>query len=163
MDMVETLRWDEDRAREVANVEARAYLMNQGLPVETLLFEADPVGSESFVTGSGQSLISIGAFDDDFHFFVDMDTGSVFFGLDSDESPAFSNKDLASFVACILWVQEKYPFYVFDDALEEKRKAGQVLADSIRMIDPICLDFSDGFWPSFVHDVSIGDYYEGSL
>lgn len=137
--------------------------MTQGLPVETLLFEADLVRTGPFVTGSGQSLISIGAFDEDFQFFVDIDTGSVFFGLDSDECPVFSNENLTSFVACILWIQEKFPFYFFDDAIEVKRKAGQMVADSIRKIDPMCLEFSDGFWPSFVHDVSIGDYYEGSL
>ncbi|MET7567293.1 SUKH-4 family immunity protein [Streptomyces sp. NPDC005492] len=161
--MVETIRWDEDRAQAVTNSEVRSYLMNQGLPVETLLFEADLAGAEPFVTNSGQSLILIGAFDEDFHFFVDIDTGSVFFGLDSDENPVFSNEGLGSFSACILRVQERYPFYYFDDTLEVKRQAGQALADSIRRIDPVCLDFPDGFWPSFIHDVSIGDYYEGSL
>jgi hypothetical protein len=161
--MIETIQWDEGRAQVVRNGEVRTYLMSQGLPAETLLFEADPVGAEPFVTASGQHLISIGAFDDDFQFFIDIDTGSVFFGLDADENPAHSNASLTFFVACILLVQESYPFYIFDDTIEVKREAGQVLADSIRKIDPMCLEFSDGFWPSFVHDVSIGDYYEGSL
>jgi hypothetical protein len=161
--MIETIHWDEGRARVVRNSEVRAYLMSQGLPAETLLFEADLVGAEPFVTASGQNLISIGAFDDDFQFFVDIDTGSVFFGLEADENPAHSNANLAFFVACILSVQERYPFYGFDDTIEVKREAGHSLADSIRKIDPMCLEFSDGFWLSFVHDVSIGDYYDGSL
>ena len=99
--MIETIHWDEGRAQVIRNSEVRAYLMSQGLPAETLLFEADSMGAGPFVTASGQNLISIGAFDDDFQFFVDIDTGSVFFGLEADENPVHSNANLTFFVACI--------------------------------------------------------------
>jgi hypothetical protein len=161
--MVETVRWTDSRALAVVNDQARAYLVDRGIPSETLLFVACAAGAEPYVTGSGQKLLYIGDFDEDFRFFVDVNTGSIYFGLDGDESPAFSNVSLAAFVACILWVEDKFPFYAFGDSIEMKRAAGQMAANSLRDIDPIALDVEGGFWSSFVHDVAIGDYYEGSL
>jgi hypothetical protein len=44
-----------------------------------------------------------------------------------------------------------------------KRQAGQGILEFIRAEDSMAVDIGDGFWNSFVDDVSVGDYYEGSL
>jgi hypothetical protein len=161
--MIETVRWAGDRALAVADSQARAYLSGHGLPSETLLFEAETAEAEVYATSSGKRLLRIGNFDEEFRFFVDVDKGAVYFGLDEDESPSFSNVSLAAFVACVAWVEGKFPFYSFGDSMEVKRAAGRMAADSLRDIDPVALDTEGGFWSSFVHDVAIGDYYEGAL
>jgi hypothetical protein len=143
--------------------EVRTYLGTVGLPAETLLFAADLSGGDPYVTTAGQSLLCIGSFSDDFRFYVDIDTGSVYFGLDDDPSPSFANSNLTAFVECLLEVDRRYPFYAISDSLDVKRQAGQGILEFIRAEDSMAVDIGDGFWNSFVDDVSVGDYYEGSL
>lgn len=163
MSVGDVIRWDPDRARVISEPRARQYLTDTGIPVSTILFEAERLTSRTFAANTGQNFVRIGSFDDDFHFFLGVDSGSVYFGVDEDEEPAFGNSRLSDFVECILWVEREFPFYSIDDETSKKREAGLRVSDFLRSTDPICLDMQGGFWMQFVHDVEIGDYYEGSL
>ncbi|MFR9800185.1 hypothetical protein ACL02U_30460 [Streptomyces sp. MS06] len=46
---------------------------------------------------------------------------------------------------------------------EAKQAAARDLRDGLEGVDPMCVVPADSFWRSIIHDVSIGDYHEGSL
>ncbi|MER7107894.1 SUKH-4 family immunity protein [Streptomyces sp. NPDC000229] len=162
-DLLNTLRWSDDRACAVSDAWTRAFLVDQGMPTLAILFEADPQPSEVFSTDAGDEILRIGSFDGDFDFFLNVDTGEVLFGMDRDPDPVFANTSLSAFVACLRWVDAKFPFYSSPDDTSVKLAAGQRVREFLRSVDPACVEAPEGFWKSFVHDVESGDYYEGSF
>ncbi|MEU9702616.1 SUKH-4 family immunity protein [Streptomyces sp. NPDC047981] len=161
--MFDVIRWSAERADAVPDVRAKRFLMDHGLPDGSLLFEADHEESSAFATDSGAEVMSIGSFDEDFNFFVDINSGEVLFGLDQDTAPSFTNSSLADFVKCLRWVDDEFPFYSSEDDSAVKSAAGSRALEFFRSVDPECVSTADAFWASFVHDVGIGDYYAGAL
>jgi hypothetical protein len=46
---------------------------------------------------------------------------------------------------------------------KERRSVGRDLRAGLEVIDPMCVASAGNFWSSIIHDVSMGDYHEGSL
>ncbi|MGR6970884.1 SUKH-4 family immunity protein [Streptomyces cynarae] len=154
---------DHDRIAAIRNGRAKDVLIEQGLPQSTLLFTAVEESADGFMTGDGREVIQIGYFDEDLCFYLDVDRGQVLFGLEGDEDPAFVNEALDGFVSCLREFDSKYPFYSASDIGEVKQAAGRDLKAGLEVVDPVCAASADSFWSSIIHDVSIGDYHEGSL
>lgn len=161
--MDNVIRWDADRAGVVFHVRAKRFLMDQGLPKSAILFEADREPADVFTTDAGKNIVRVGSFEDDFSFFVDVDSGQVVFGMDRDPEPTPANSSLIAFAACLRWVDDEFPFYSLEDDSSVKIAMGRRALEFLRSTDPDCVNSADGFWASFVHDVEIGDYYAGSL
>lgn len=161
--MAGVVHWDRDCVAAIRNGRARDVLIEQGLPQSSLLFTAVEEPSGSFTTDAGSEVIQIGYFDDDFCFYIDVDRGQVLFGLEGDEEPAFANETLDGFVSCLREFDARYPFYSAGDIGEVKQVAGRDLRAGLEVIDPMCVASAENFWSSIIHDVSIGDYHEGSL
>lgn len=160
--MDDTVRWRSRDTSDVPSATARTYLEEVGVPRETLLFEASLSLGAKFTTVSGQRFKRIGEFDETFQFLLDVDNGDVYFGLMPDEAPVYVNSSLERFSRCLAWVDQSSPFYMPSDSFETKEGAGSRVAEFIQSVDSACLDYADGFWNSFIHDVSIGDYCEGA-
>lgn len=161
--MAGVVHWDRDCVASVRNGRAKDVLIEQGLPRSTLLFTAVEEPSGGFATDAGSEVIQIGYFDDDFCFYVDVDRGQVLFGLEGDEDPSFVNETLDGFVSCLSEFDSKYPFCSAGDIGEVKQAAGRDLRAGLEVVDPMCVASADHFWSTIIHDVSIGDYHEGSL
>ncbi|MFE4599865.1 SUKH-4 family immunity protein [Kitasatospora indigofera] len=150
--------WSEAQAAIVAHEATARYLMDVGLPQSTLLFEAFEPGVGLVAHVSGVRLLPIGSFDEGFEFYLDCDSGKVFFGADSDDEPTLVNSSLGSFVEIILWLDARYPFCLPGESLEHmKLTSDEFMAEIIRL-DSSSLDIVGGFWDSFLRDVAIGDY-----
>lgn len=161
--MVGAVRWSEGRTGAVSDSRARNFLVDHGLPEDSLLFEADREGAGVFTTDAGQEVLRIGSFDEDFRFFVDIRSGEVLFGLEQDPAPSFANASLAVFVECLRWIDRELPCYSLEDDSAVKAAAGERVLGFLRSVDPEAVGAADGFWTSFAQDVGIGDYHEGAL
>jgi hypothetical protein len=161
--MTDFIRWTNEQAAAIQDRGARAFLMERGLPGSTIVFELSDDLGHQFIDLGGRQGVRLGTFDEDLGFYLDCDEGEVCFGAADGAAFAHVNKTLQSFVESILLVENEYPFYRQGDAPEVAAEVGRRLRMDLAAIDESATDGLGSFWRSFVHDVSIGDYYEGSV
>ena len=88
---------------------------------------------------------------------VDLESGVVL-QIDRDgTSEHFVNSSLDAFARAVRAVIERFPFYSSESELDEYEEVASELARMIREVDPEGL-VGDGFWETFISDVSMGDY-----
>jgi hypothetical protein len=74
-----------------------------------------------------------------------------------DTRPAFVNSTLASFVASVRAVTDRFPFYSRSGSDADFDAAARDVARIVASVDPAAID-PDTFWATFVDDVAIGDW-----
>lgn len=88
---------------------------------------------------------------------VDPDSGEVLQIDASNEGAQFVNSNLEKFTQSVDSVIHRFPFYNLDDDLDDYERVSFELSAIINRIDDRGLT-RNGFWETFVSDVSIGDY-----
>jgi SUKH-4 immunity protein len=155
--------WPSERLALIGDDNARQFMSTGGLTADGVVVTDLFNPALDYDHTDGRVLLHLGTFDDDFGFYLDPSSGQVYFGMVGQDDPAPVNQTMPLFAESAALVAESFPFYADGAEPEECMMAAQRLAEALEEIDPTSQLNPDGFWNSFVHDVSIGDYYDGSL
>jgi hypothetical protein len=141
-------KWSSDQAAVIRHESARAFLVQEGLPRRSLLFEAaGPTGRTQI--RRGHVCVLFRSYDEGEQFFLDVERGQVLFGSDGFDDAYSVNASVEMFAQCLLLSERAYPYY---------SSAGGPAAFVSAAVDPATYGLVGSFWKTVVHDVSVGDF-----
>jgi hypothetical protein len=150
--------WSLSDVSAVVNEGTRAFLVDEGLPAKTLLFQAAGAQDRRVEQRGARSCALLGVCDESFLFFVDTKEGSVLLGSEGAQDAWPVNNSLSTFVESLTIADQEYPYYSADADSDVFAVMAGRLEEVLLRIDPVAYLAEGSFWKGFVHDVSIGDY-----
>ncbi|MFR9780773.1 SUKH-4 family immunity protein [Micromonospora sp. MS34] len=156
--MPDYVRWSPDQAGVLLHEGARAFLVEEGLPRRSLLFQAAGPTGHPMEVRSGHVCVVLGAYDEGELFLLDIEQGRILFGAEgfNDASPV--NASLELFAQCLAVTEGNFPYYSSGDGNAKFLAVAKRLEQVLSAIDPGTYRLRGSFWKTFVHDVSIGDF-----
>ncbi|MFI6262930.1 SUKH-4 family immunity protein [Micromonospora sp. NPDC051006] len=150
-------RWSSHQAAVIRHLRTRAFLLQQGLPRRSLLFEAaEPTGRTQIL--SGQVCVLLGSYDKGEQFFLDVERGQVLFGAEGFDDAHSVNTTVEMFAQCLLVSERAYPYYSSAEGPSAFVSVAGRLEALFAAVDPATYGLVGSFWKTFVHDVSVGDF-----
>ncbi|MBG6106072.1 SUKH-4 family immunity protein [Micromonospora vinacea] len=150
-------RWSSHQEAVIRHKRARAFLLQQGLPRRSLLFEAaEPTGRTQI--RRGQVCVLLGSYDEGEQFFLDVERGQVLFGAEGFDDAFPVNATVEMFAQCLLVSERVYPYYSADAGPPAFLSVARRLEALLAAVDPATYELVGSFWKTFVHDVSVGDF-----
>jgi hypothetical protein len=148
-----------DPSRGTQGLPADSALFTEGVPKELFAPLYSAAGSLSAVDVAGRGRLACFGVNGSSHLMcLDPSSGEVVeVPRTSGAGPAPVNSSLGQFTESVRAVLARFPFYVADSELEEREAVAEELTATLTSIDSRAFS-PDGFWETFIDDLTIGDY-----